>query len=237
MKTFANVLGVTLAGAGSELGGRLVREASLPGMNEYIRVKDYRTQQLLKMKNVEVFLESKLPAKDVFDFGADHMAIATGSYWRKDRFHSERYVSASSGTVIKRIFTPDEIMDGKLPGGPTLVYNEDGYNMGGIIANRLKAAGLEVMLATPDEVVSSWAGKTSERWKVHTYLMRLGIDIKLAHELMHFDSTEAALACIFTGEKKILPCTDLVMVTQRQPNDALYHECLSLMDAQVEKST
>ena len=27
------------------------------------------------------------------------------------------------------------------------------------------------------------------------------------------------------------------MVTQRQPNDALYHECLSVMDAQVEKST
>ena len=34
---------------------------------------------------------------------------------------------------------------------------------------RLKAAGLEVMLATPDEVVSSWAGKTSERWKVRTH--------------------------------------------------------------------
>ncbi len=72
---------VTLVEAGSDLGGRLVREASLPGMNEYIRVKDYRTQQLLKMKNVEIFLESKLPAKDVFDFGADHVAIATGSYW------------------------------------------------------------------------------------------------------------------------------------------------------------
>ena len=27
------------------------------------------------------------------------------------------------------------------------------------------------------------------------------------------------------------------MVTQRRPNDALYHECLSFLDAQVEKST
>ena len=138
---------------------------------------------------------------------------------------------------MQKILTPDDIMDGKLPDGPTLVYDEDGYYMGGIVAERLKAAGLEVMLATPDEVVSSWAGKTSERWKVRTHLMRLGIDIILAHELTHFDSYEAALACIFTGEKKILPCTDLVMVTQRRPNDALYHECLSLMDAQVEKPT
>ena len=27
------------------------------------------------------------------------------------------------------------------------------------------------------------------------------------------------------------------MVTQRRPNDALYHECLSFLDAQVEKAT
>ena len=45
---------------GLEVGGRLVREAGLPGMNEYIRVKDYRTQQPLKIKNVEAFLESEL---------------------------------------------------------------------------------------------------------------------------------------------------------------------------------
>ena len=94
---------VMLAEAGSELGGRLIREASLPGMNEYIRVKDYRTQQLLKMKNVEVFLESKLSAKDVFDFGADHVAIATGSYWRRDRFDGARSVSVGSETEMKKI--------------------------------------------------------------------------------------------------------------------------------------
>ena len=103
--------------------------------------------------------------------------------------------------------------------------------MGGIIAERLKAVGLKAMLATPDELVSSWAGKTSERWKVCIHLMRLGIDIILTQ----FDRTEAALACIFTEEKKLLSCTDLVMVTQRQPNDALYHECLSLIYAQAEK--
>ena len=83
------------------------------------------------------------------------MAIATGSYWRRHRFDGARYVSIGSGTAMQKIFTPDDIGDGKFPDGLTLVYNEDAYYMGGTIAERLKAAGLEVMLATPDEVVSS----------------------------------------------------------------------------------
>ncbi len=223
---------VTLAEAGSELGGRLAREASLPGMNEYIRVRDYRAQQLLKMTNVDVFLGSKLCAKDIFDFEADHVAIATGAYWHRERFDGARYVSIATNSVMPKIFTPDDIMDGKFPDGPTLVYDEDGYYMGGIIAERLNATGLDVMLATPDEVVSSWAGKTSERWKVRTHLMRTGIDINVAHELMQVDHKQATLACIFTGERKILPCAAVVMVTQRRPNDVLYHECLSLMNTQ-----
>lgn len=144
-----------MAEAGLELGGRLVREAGLPGINEYIRVRDYRAQQLIKMNNVEVFLGSKLSAKDVFDFGGDHVAPTTGSFWRRDRFDGARYVSVGSETVMQKIFTPDDIMDGKLPDGPTLVYDEDSYYMGGIVAERLKAAGLEVMLAIPYEVVSS----------------------------------------------------------------------------------
>ena len=57
---------VTLADAGKELGGRLPREAALPGMSEYIRVRDYRAQQFHKLTNVEVFLESPLSAKDVY---------------------------------------------------------------------------------------------------------------------------------------------------------------------------
>ena len=37
---------VMLAEADRELGGRVLREAALPGMSEYIRVRDYREQQL-----------------------------------------------------------------------------------------------------------------------------------------------------------------------------------------------
>ena len=221
---------VTLADAGREPGGRLPREAALPGMNEYIRVRDYRVQQFHKMTNVEVFAESPLTARDVLDFGADHVALATGARWRKDRFDGETYVSVVAAGSDPEILTADDIMDGRLPDGPTLVYDEDGYYMGGVIAEKLKAAGLAVTLCTPSEVISEWAGKTSERWTVRTHLMKLGIDLELSQALSSFDGQNAVLSCQFTGAEKQLAVSAVVMVTQRRPDDALYHEILATVD-------
>lgn len=73
-----------------------------------------------------------------------------------------RYRSVTAEQSGLEILTPDDIMDGKLPKGATLIYDEDSYYMGGVIAERLKATGIDVTLATPGEVVSSWAGNTSE---------------------------------------------------------------------------
>lgn len=231
----AHVLGkrgyhVTLADARRELGGRLPREASLPGMSEYIRVRDYRAQQFHKLPNVEVFLESLLSAADIMEFGADHVVIATGAHWRRDRYDGERYVPIAVPDSTPQFFTADDIMDDKLPSGPTLVYDEDKYYLGGVIAERLKAAGLDVTLVTPSEAVSEWAGNTSERWKVRTHLMKLGVSIELSHALVAFDGETATLECQFTGAEKTMPAASVVMVTQRAPNDALYHEILAQVD-------
>ncbi len=218
---------VTLAEAGTQLGGRLPREAALPGMSEYIRVRDYRAQQFHKIPNIEVFLGSHLKAKDVIEFGADHVAVATGARWRKDRFDGERYVSIAPPGSNPQILTPDDIMDGTLPAGPTLVYDEDGYYMGGVIAEKIKAAGIDVTLCTPSEMVSAWAGKTSERWRIRTHLMTLGVRLKLAQALTAFDGRVATLECQFTGAETQMATACVVMVTQRAPNDALYHDILA----------
>ncbi len=226
---------VTLADAGTVLGGRLPREAALPGMSEYIRVRDYRAQQFHKMTNVKVYLESPLTAKDVLEFGADHVALATGARWRRDRFDGETYVSVTAPGSTPDILTPDDIMDGTLPSGPTLVYDEDGYYMGGVIAERLRASGLDVTLCTPSEVVSEWAGKTSERWRIRTHLMKLGIGLELAHALTAFDGKTATIACQFTGAAKEIAVTSVVMVTQRAPLDDLYHDILATVQGDKDK--
>ncbi|WP_227268979.1 oxidoreductase [Roseobacter weihaiensis] len=220
---------VMLAEATRTLGGRAVREASLPGMSEYIRVRDYREGQLLKMPHVEVFRESALTADDIMAVEADHVAIATGASWRRDRFDGKTFVAVAPDEVMVR--TPDDIMDGTLPTcGPCVVFDGDNYYMGGLMAEALADAGLPVMYVTEEDSVSAWAGNTSERWRVRTQLMEKGVEIVTAHAVTHFDGGTAKLICGYTGNARDVPAENLVLATQRQQCDTLYHDLLTKVE-------
>ncbi|MBM3615635.1 MAG: NADH:flavin oxidoreductase [Alphaproteobacteria bacterium] len=211
---------VALAEASRVLGGRVARESTLPGMREYIRVRDWREGQIAKMENVEVFRESRLTAEDIRDFGADHVVIATGARWRKDVYNGQRFEAIAEDATP--VFTPDDIMDGNLPEGPVVVYDADGYYMGGVIAERLRQAGLEVTLVTPDNQVSAWAENTGEGWRVPGHLMRLGVELVTAQALSWFDGETVTLSCVHSERERDLPAKGLVVVGQRAPVDELY---------------
>lgn len=213
---------VLLAEATDTLGGRVVREANLPGMSEYIRVRDYREQQLLVMPNVEIFRESRLTAQDVCDVGADHVALATGATWRKDRFNGQYYAPVVESGRDLHVLTPDDIMDGKMPDGPTLLYDCDGYYMGGVIAEKLRNAGIDVTMVIPGDSVSPWTAMTSEQWRVRTHLMKLGVKLVPSHALVHFDGSVATLECVYTETPTQVMASAVVMVSQRRPNADLY---------------
>jgi dimethylamine/trimethylamine dehydrogenase len=202
-----------------------VREAALPGMSEYIRVRDYREQQLRNMPNVEVFRQSEVTADDVFAVKADHVAIATGARWRTDVHDGDAYVSVAAAGL--EVLTPDDIMDGRLPTGRTVLFDGDGYYMGGVIAERILAAGQPVTLVTPLDSVSYWAEMTSERWRIRTHLMKIGVEIVTAHGITSFDGNEATLECRYSGREKTLPASSLVIVGHRAPDDALYQSLMA----------
>ncbi len=216
---------VMLAEATRTLGGRVAREAALPGLSEYIRVRDYREGQILKMPNVEVFRESRLTAQDLLELAPDHVAIATGADWRRDRFDGKTYVPVVSGGA--RVFTPDDIMAGDVPDGPVVLFDGDNYYMGGVLAERLAGAGLAVTYVTDQDSVSAWAGNTSERWRIRSRLMGLGVRIVTAHTLTRFDGAEARLACEYTETETRLPAKAAVLVTARAPRDGLYRDILA----------
>ena len=221
---------VTLAEATRTLGGRVAREAALPGMSEYIRVRDYREQQILNMPNVEVFRESSLGADDVFEFDADHVAIATGADWRSDRFDGKAFTPIGDG-----VLTADDIMDGRIPDGPTVVFDADNYYLAGVIAEQIFQTGVPVTYVTESDSVSTWAGNTSERWRVRTHLMNMGVEIVTAHALTGFDGAAATLTCEYTGAEKTITATGAVMVGQRRPRDQIYHDILAKVSGDAAK--
>src|SRR3546814_10990792 len=76
---------VTLAEATTELGGRVTRESRLPGLATWARVRDYRVHLLERMSNVAIYRGSALTPGDVLERVSDHVILATGTRWRRDR--------------------------------------------------------------------------------------------------------------------------------------------------------
>ncbi len=217
---------VALAEAGTELGGRVARECRLPGLNAWGRVRDYRQGQIQKMANVNVYLDSRLAASDVFDMGFTDVVVATGATWRRDgvaRFHTLPFSVAAAMPV----YTPDDLMDGKLPSGHVVIYDDDHYYMGGVLAELLVARGASVTFVTPSPKISEWSTNTLEQAQIQRRLLELGVAVTVSHAVTEVGGTGVTLACTYTGREHDLPCDAVVLVTARLPNDALYTELVA----------
>jgi dimethylamine/trimethylamine dehydrogenase len=212
---------VALAEAGTELGGRVARECRLPTLSAWGRVRDWRVGQINKMVNVSVYLDSKLDADQVLEFGFDHVLVATGSHWRRDGVaHYHLAAMLNSGMPV---LTPDDLMAGAKPKGKHVVlFDDDHYYMGGICAELLVKAGHHVTFVTPANEASTWTRNTLEQDKIQAKLINMGVEIIVSHAVAAAQPGRVELACTFTGRTKALNCDDLVLVTSRLPLDQLF---------------
>jgi dimethylamine/trimethylamine dehydrogenase len=213
---------VVLAEAGTERGGRVVGESALPGLSAWIRVKDYREQQLQVMANVEGYFDSDLTADDVMAFGFAHVAVATGSTWRRDgvaRTLLEPIPIADKAEVL----TPDDLMAGGRPSGKrVMLYDDDHYYMGAVLAELLAKEDYQVTLVTPAGDVSNWTANTLEQGFIQTRMLELGVEIRPHHSVAALRADAAVASCVFTGRKREIEADALVLVTARLPDDQLY---------------
>jgi dimethylamine/trimethylamine dehydrogenase len=221
---------VTLAEARNELGGRVAREsATLPGLGEWAHVRDWRLAQLKQLPDVQVLLDSTVDAAQILEFEADRVALATGATWRQDG-RGRAHDKPIPGWQDAHVFTPDDVMDGVLPQGPVLIYDDDHYYMGGVVAEKLRSAGLEVLLVTPSGRVSSWAKWSDEQSRIQARLIELGVRIETDSIIASLGAGRAELACVHTRRTRDVEMASVVMVTSREPNDALYHELCERID-------
>jgi dimethylamine/trimethylamine dehydrogenase len=214
---------VHLVEATNEIGGRAAREARLPGLATWARVASYREIQIAKMKNVEIHTGTRLTAQDILDYGAEVILLATGARWRKDgvALYNDFPIKGSEND---NLFTPDDVMAGAKIEGPVIVFDDDHFYMGGVVAEKLRRDGNEVTLVTPVGDVSKWTYRTLDIHHVHHQLLELGVEIAVHTNLAAIRDGEADLACAFTGRITTKPCGAVVMVTSRLPKDSLYKE-------------
>lgn len=216
---------VTIADKASELGGRLNFESSLPGLSAWGRVNEYRLYALKQMANVNLYPESELGIDDILALEHQRVAIATGARWSKMLMSS---LEIPVGTLDKPgVYTPDDLASGVKLEGPVLVYDFDNYYMGGVIAEELANQGLKVSYATSAGHASAWTIMTNEQPFIHQRLEEKNIDITARTLLDDFDGEIATLKDMYTAKPQPMAVKSVVIVGQREPNDALYQELIS----------
>jgi dimethylamine/trimethylamine dehydrogenase len=215
---------VTLAEATTVLGGRVARERTLPGLSAWGRVADYRLGQLAPLTNAQIYRDSALTAEDVLAMGAQHVAIATGAHWRRDavaRLHLHPIPTDDAMPV----FSPDDLMAGLGPtGGRVMLYDDDHFYMGSVMAEVLVARGCSVDFVTPAAKVAEWAENTLEQAIIMRRLLELGVNVLTSKAPEAIGPGEVTLGCTWTGTTTTCAADAVVMVTSRQPQDALYHD-------------
>ncbi len=143
---------VMLAEGSGEWGGRVARECRLPGLATWGRVRDWRIGQLSTKVNAELYLHSPLSAEDVLQYGIPHVAIATGASWRCDgvgRTHRRPLEFLAEGALV----SPDALLaegaQAVSERGPVVVFDDDSFYMGSVLAELLAKAGRTVTFVTP----------------------------------------------------------------------------------------
>lgn len=217
---------VLLAEAESEFGGRAVRESKLPGLATWRRVAEYRLGQLQNMRTVEMFAHSKLSAEQAVEFAAEsncaHIVAACGSLWTRDAAGRAQLQPPPADESIA-IVTPDDIMRGEMPPrGAVLIYDDDHYYMGGVLAELLAAAGNEVTLVTPAAEVSAWTRNTLEQTHIERRLRERKVRIIERHRLARIANARIELQHVNGGGAQCVEAQSAVMVTARRARDEIF---------------
>ncbi len=217
---------VAIAEAKTEIGGRVTRERQLPGLSAWGRVVDYREYQLQQRPNVDIYFDSELDADSILEFGFENVAIATGASWRSDGVSRQHVVPMPISETAK-VYTPDDLMDGTVPEGNVVVYDDDHYYMGGVLAELLVKNGAKVTLITPSAFVSDWTNNTLEQGTIHARLAELGVEIVLNRGVTEIGSDHVVSDCIYTGRTQKFAAEAVVMVASRSGNDAIYNDLIA----------
>jgi len=214
---------VAIAEAGTELGGRVARERKLPGLSAWGRVLEYREYQISQKANVETYFDSELDSESILEFGFENVCIATGAKWRRDGVARQHIVPMPIAAGAK-IYTPDDLMDGTVPSGKVVVFDDDHYYMGGVLTELMAVSGANVTLITPAAFVSDWTNNTLEQAAIHARLAEAGVNIVLNRGVTEIHENHLVSNCVYTDQTQQYEADAVVIVAARSEVNDVYND-------------
>ncbi len=234
----ARVLGerghkVMLAEAERTLGGRVTRESRLPGLAEWARVRDWRVGQIEKLDSVKVFPESRMKAEDIFELNVDHVLVATGSKWAEDtigRHSVNGFETSGPGMVLGA----EAVLSGQvLNADHVVIYDDDHYYLGSVMALELRKKGHAVTLVTPAGRPCEFGFYTDEMYSSNARLFEAGVKIVANHLIVGAERGAATTECVITGARGRFECDLIIPVTRRIPFLDLYDDLMHKNDGSI----
>jgi dimethylamine/trimethylamine dehydrogenase len=211
-------------------GKENLARGSARGLGEWARITNYRQIQLDKLRNVEVHLNSRLSAKDVLEYGAEIVIIATGCHFATDGLNPATHAPIPGADAsLDWQLTPDQVAKGeKQVGQRVLVLENEGYYVGASVAQKLAGEGKQVYLLTQVGDIAGYMEYTLEAPMLHRDLHRLGVSI---HPYTMLEKIEPGACHAFNvwnpAHKEVFEVDTVVLCTQRLSNHELYHELKS----------
>lgn len=218
---------VIVAERDDAFGGRVARESLLPGLSAWARVRDHRMQALQVSTTCSMYAQSDLGADEVFEMGCSHVVLATGADWRRDGI-GRAHLTPIPVDGPTKIMTPDDVMTGVQPEGPVVIFDDDHYYMGSVMAERLRADGHDVTIVTPVADVSSFTWRTLEQGYIEARLYECGVKIMEKYDLSGISGGMAQLTHNTNpAANRQIECGTVVFVTARLPRDELAKSLLA----------
>ena len=207
------------------IGGSVRAISAYPHLGEWGRVITYRQVQLDKLANVEVIRGTRLDAEGVLTYGAEIVVLATGARWRADGMNGPTQAPIP-GAELDFVYTPEQVsaVGGAIDGEHVLVYDTDGYFTAVGMAEMLLSAGKRVSVVTPFPNLAPFMFFTGEAYRVNRELRAQGVSIVPSHLLSEIAPSGLRGQNVWAPDPVLWQADAVVLVTQREPLDQLYHE-------------
>jgi dimethylamine/trimethylamine dehydrogenase len=141
------------------------------------------------------------------------------------RWHTTPIPVAAAAEVL----TPDDLMAGTRPRGRRVVlFDDDHYYLGGVLAELLSKEGYQVQLVTPASQVSTWTVNTMEQHKIQRRVLLAGVTLLGNTAVDSVAADHVVCVSTITDLPVEVAADSVVMVTARLPEDGLL---LELQDA------
>ncbi|KTC50032.1 hypothetical protein AO262_35360 [Pseudomonas fluorescens ABAC62] len=108
-----------------------------------------------------------------------------------------------------------------------LLFDDDHYYMGSVLAEHLVARGVEVIFVTPAADVAAWTHNTLEQHRIQRRLLELNVTLVTSHTLVKCAPQGVVAGCVYTERQRFIAAASLLLVTSREPEQALYEALIT----------